>query len=200
LRHCHHRGDRSGRPGYQARAHSDPERRNAKDALLRGVKVFDQFDVDSAMELYEYSGKEETKFVRLGCEYEIAISRVEQAIREKWGQDAGDAFVHALSEMTAEDYRQADVEMKGDRATVHFKVKDSNPVPMVRVVLKLAIHDMVTAMGKDDLTTAYRGMAAVRDGLPKIANDVKSGKLRKPDDVSAAAKKLVDEASQPAKP
>jgi hypothetical protein len=63
----------------------------------------------------------------------LAISQVELSVRQKWGQQADDDFVHALGEKTDTDVDQATIQTNGDHAQLIFKGEENTPENLVRI-------------------------------------------------------------------
>jgi hypothetical protein len=60
-------------------------------------------------------------------------SRTQRAVLEKWGAEVEAKFAHADGTDTVTDDLAADITVDGDHATVTFKVKEIQAVPMIKV-------------------------------------------------------------------
>lgn len=166
-----------------------------RQALERGAKVYDQLDVKRAMELFRYDEKDpkERELTASLCEYAVAATRVEQAVRRKLGDEAAVEVVHSIGESTEKDLAEADVKVEGDTATVKLP-NAAEAVKMVRVegVWKVSMKDLAAGMKDADVKETvekYRRSAA---GFERVAGKVEAGKLKSAREVSEAMDRVLN--------
>ena len=83
--------------------------------------------------LFAASDAREEKAAHAEADYILAISEVELAARQKWGQQADDDFVHALGEKTDADVDQASIKADGYHPLVIFKGEETIPEHLIRI-------------------------------------------------------------------
>jgi len=102
-----------------------------KETLLYWVDHFDSMSVDDLMRTYLVSDDKQKSVARSVAEEGIAMTKLQKAVRDKWGKDAETAVLRACQTDTREDDEQADVTMAGDHATIKFKREEITPLPLV---------------------------------------------------------------------
>jgi hypothetical protein len=176
-----------------------PKDETPRQALLRGMKVYDSGDIEAAMELFHFVGDEEKKMARLEGESSIAIAHLEKVVKAKFGKDVSDAVVHALDEETAADVGAAEINVDGDHASVHCKGNNEPDFTMIRTggVWKFDMHALFTSMSADERKDMIHSCTKIRDGLPKIAHDVSAGKIKKAEKVVEKVDKFAESLDKP---
>ncbi len=171
-------------------------------ALRRGAAVYDRLDLGYAMELFDYSTPEEKQFIKSQCEFAIALTAVEHAIKEKFGKEASDAMLHAVDEHTAEDCDKAQIKVEDDTATVQFRGDDDPSCTLVHVdgVWKISAHDAMEDLDADTIKGINESEAEMTRALPGIEKDIRAGKFKTADEATEAVKKVVSPDPPPVAP
>ena len=166
-----------------------------RQALERGCKVVNQLDANRAMELFRYDVKDpkERDMTQSLCAYAVAATRVEQAVRRKFGDDAAAEMVHAIGETTEKDLADADVTVDGDTATVKLP-HSSEPVKMVREdgVWKVSVKDLLAGMSDEDAKATMEKNKQCEEGFDRVAGKVEAGKLKTAEAVNEAVDRVIN--------
>lgn len=179
-----------------------PENETPLQAMQRGAAVYDQLDLGYAMELFDYSTPEEKQFIKSQCEYAIALTAVEHAIKERFGKRASDAMLHAVDEHTVEDCEKAKIEVEDDKATVQFAGEDDASFTLVHIngVWKISAHDAMEDLDADTIKGINESEAEMTGALPEIEKDIREGKYKTADEATDAVKKVVSPDPPPPEP
>lgn len=171
-------------------------------AMLRGAAVYDQLDLGYAMELFEYSTPEEKQFIKSQCEYAIALTSVEHAMKERFGKEEADTMLHALDEHTVEDCQKAKIEVEDDKATVQFVGEDDPSFTLVHMdgVWRISAHDAMEDLDADTIKGINESEAEMTKALPEIEKDIRAGKFKTAEEATSAVKKVVDPDPPPPAP
>ncbi len=179
-----------------------PKDEKPLDAIRRGAKVYDQLDLEYAMELFEYSTPEEKQFVKAQCQYSLALTAVEHAMRDQFGKAASDAMIHAVGEHTAEDFDKATIDVDDDTATVELKGDDDATFTMTQVdgVWKLSAKDAMADLDAETIKGLNESEQDLAAALPGLEKEIRDGKYKTAEEAKAAAKALIDPEPPPAAP
>jgi hypothetical protein len=171
-----------------------PVNETPKEALLRACKVMDSLDLDAAIELYNATNEFEKQNTRIACKYYVAVTRVELAVRKRFGTKDEDKFVHAIGENTEDDARQAKYKVEGDQADVTFPGDTDPSLKMIRVngIWKVDVSSGLQGMSKDELKKLGDFYQSMEKAAGPIAEKIGKGDYRTTDEVIAAFKPLVD--------
>ncbi len=171
-------------------------------AMRRGAAVYDQLDLGYAMELFDYSTPEEKQFIKTQCEYAIALTAVEHAIKERFGKAASDSMLHAVDEHTVEDCEKAKIEVEDDKATVQFAGENDPSFTLVHIdgIWRISAHDAMEDLDAETIKGINESEAEMTRALPDIEKDVRDGKYKTAEDATAAVKKVVSPDPAPPEP
>jgi len=145
----------------------------------------------AALAIFAANDARERQTARAEADYILAISRVELAARQKWGQQADDDFVHALGEKTDTDVDQAKIEAHGDHAQLTFKGEETTPENLIRLDghWKIDIGADIKQMEKQnnsiEASNMYCAKATVM--ISKLGHDLDDGKFTSSADLSKEA-------------
>jgi hypothetical protein len=156
-----------------------PADETPQQALVRGAKVMDRFDVDAAVELYEYSGSLEKQLVKTYCNYAVEVTRVEQAMKKRFGEKQSDAMLHAIGEYAESDLPKATYKTDGDTATVQYADETEPGLHMIRVndVWKIDVHAEFKDVSDDDLKEEIKEKEALTEKIKPVAKKIEQGKF-----------------------
>jgi hypothetical protein len=90
--------------------------------------------VDQVMETiaYDPGSDSEKADAKVNAANYIAVSKIELAVRDKWGKDAETAVAHAIGDNTPDDIANGDWAVDGDRAVVQFKPDGLAPLALIK--------------------------------------------------------------------
>lgn len=106
---------------------------SAHATLLYWADHIESESVDDTLSTYNFSDDTQKRVAVSMAKYDVAMSRLQKAVREKWGKDAEIALQRACRGDTREDDVQADVTETGDHAIIKYKREELQPLSMVRV-------------------------------------------------------------------
>jgi hypothetical protein len=147
-----------------------------KEQLIEWQKTFASMDVDTAMPAYHTESDAEVALARVIADWAITESKVQGAVRDKWGAAVESAFAHVNDTDTMEDDQSSTVEIDGDRATISFKSTTIDPLPMILVdgQWRMDVHAMSQKLGKDVAATEkydYQATSLLNDAAKDIASE-----------------------------
>ena len=165
-----------------------------KQAVLRGCKVMENLDLDQAVDLYEYHGDFGKQNVKAACRYYLGLTRVELAVRNKFGMKADDDFLHAIGENTEDDARNATYKVDGDKAEVTFPGDPQPSLQMIREngVWKVDVSSTLQSMSKEDLKKFADFYESVEAASGPLADKINQGDFQTVDQVVDAFKPLLE--------
>jgi DNA-binding ferritin-like protein (Dps family) len=126
----------------------------------KALKFFDRVGtdthVDRAKLFYHAKTEDEKKVAAAFAAVDLASSKLRKAAATRFDDAAGDAMIHAVHDVTADDIEAATEKIEGDKATLNGK-NFRDPVTMVKVDgnWKLSIADAMkeSQATADDLVT-----------------------------------------------
>ena len=171
---------------------------------MRGTRVIDQLDVDAAMDLYSYSGDLEKQFVNAYCKYAVEVTRVELAVKKRFGQEKSDAMLHAIGEYVESDLPNATYKIDGGSATVQYPGQTEPGLHMIRVngIWKINVHVELKDMTDDDLKQEIKNSEMHAKNIHPLAEKVANGDSKSVDQIIDQLKHAVEsqtDSSQPEK-
>jgi hypothetical protein len=181
-----------------------PADETPEQALVRGTRVIDQLDVDAAMDLYRYSGDLEKQFVKAYCKYAIEATRVELAVKKRFGQDKSEAMLHAIGEFAESDLQNATYKTDGDTATMQYPGQTEPGLHMIRVngIWKINVHVELKDMSDDDLKQEIKNSETHAKNIHPLAEKVANGEYKSVDEIIDQLKQAIEsqtDSSQPKK-
>ncbi len=114
----------------------------------KALKFFDRVGTDASVDratlFYHTTNDDERKVAKAFASVDLALAKLRKAVNTRFDREAGDAMVHALHDVTAEDVEAAKEEITGDKAKVSGK-NFGEPLPMVKVkgAWKIAIGESI---------------------------------------------------------
>ncbi len=165
-----------------------------KESLLGGSQAAERLDSDLLTKFYEATTPLEKEFARSASDYAIEVTRVELAVRKRWGRKEDDRFVHGIGEKTDDDIRAADFKVDGDKATVLYKGDAEPAVSFVRIngVWKYDVHADVKDRTDDEVKDWTKQNESVAKKIAPYAAKVEKGEYKDPDSVTADVKRIID--------
>lgn len=110
----------------------------------KALKYFDRMGtdpkIDRATLFYAATTEDEKKVASAFAGVDLALAKLRKRVAARFDRAAGDAIVHALHDVTADDIDAAEEKIDGNTATVSGK-NFGDPLPMVKVdgVWKISI-------------------------------------------------------------
>jgi hypothetical protein len=143
---------------YVARADRAAAQQADLSTPKKALKYFDAVGtdpkVDRATLFYHAKTDDEKKVAKAFAAVDLQLAKLRKAAVSRWDRAAGDAMVHAVRDVTAEDIDAATEKIDGDKATMTGK-GFSEPLPMIRVngTWKISLADAIekAQTGADDL-------------------------------------------------
>ena len=160
----------------------------------QALKYFDRVGadphVDRANLFYHAKSDDEKKVAKAFAAIDLEMARLRKAATARFDSAAGDAMVHALRDVTAEDIDNAVEKISGDKAIVSGK-RFSEPLPMVRVNgnWKISLSDVLANAGSaDDLVHMCETLV---DSIETIEQEIQADKFANPSLLERAVKRQV---------
>ena len=160
----------------------------------KALKYFDRVGtdphVDRAALFYHAKTDDEKKVAKAFASVDLAMAKLRKAATARFDRTAGDAMVHALRDVTAEDIDNAVEKIDGDKATVSGK-RFSEPLPMVKVNgnWKISLADaMAESAGADDLVQICEDLV---DAIELVEQEIQADKYVNPSLLERAVKRHV---------
>jgi hypothetical protein len=110
-----------------------PEVKAVRDSLLQWDKDEGKMSLEEVRKLYHTDNDREAVYMDWLAHENWEEGKTEQAIRDKWGSAAAAEFAHLQDGSTYEDDQVCDIKVDGDRAVASWNIKDSTPLPMIKV-------------------------------------------------------------------
>jgi hypothetical protein len=173
-----------------------PPDESPKEMMLRGCRIADRFDLDGFSTLYDVSDctQLEKDLAQASIKYAIEASRVEQALRGRFGQKAADDFDHAIGENSEEDVRKADYKVNGDKATVIYPGETEPALHFIRKsgAWKIDMHSTLIALSEADIKQAIKTCDGAAPKAAPLAEKIKKGDYANAEDAIDAFSKVLD--------
>ena len=169
-------------------AKSPKETLKDEDAIARSGNV----EKDRAF--YRAANDQEKKLADAIADADVALARLQKAVEQKFGKALASEVVHAAGAQDVADIDAATEKVDGDKATIEWKRKESQPITMVNVNgnWKISLSDMLKGLEPkevDELTDAMRQMS---QQIGFIAERVEQGKYRSGEGVRDRIQELTD--------
>jgi hypothetical protein len=172
-----------------------PPNESPKEMMLRGCRIADRFDLDRFSTLYDVSGctQLEKDLVKASIIFSIEVSRVEKALRDRFGQKAVNDFDHAIGEHSEEDARQADYKVNGDKATVIYPGETEPALHLIRIngAWKLEMHAILKDLSEADLKQTIKTCDGAAPKAAPLAERIKKGEYANAEDATDAFNKVL---------
>jgi len=142
----------------------------------------------AALGFFFTTKKGDVEVAKLSAEYVLAIAKLEETVRKKWGQAGDDKVVHALGEHAEADLSAGKMSVTGDHAKFQF-AGDNSPIALIKVAGRWKI-DLGENLGQSDPQeqAGYRYRLKATAVLANQLNaDVSGGKYASVDAVCKAA-------------
>ena len=156
-----------------------PPNESPKEMMLRGSRIADRFDLDGYSSLYDVSDCTELEkdLVKASIKYAIEATRLETALRERFGQKAADDFDHAIGEHSEEDVRQADYKINGDKAALTYPGETEPALYFIRINggWKLDMHSSLKSLTEADMKQAIKMSDGAAPKAAPLAEKIKKG-------------------------
>jgi hypothetical protein len=121
-----------------------------RETFLYWVDHLDSMSVDDLMRTYVVSDDKQKAVATSLAEEVVAMTKLQKAVRDKWGKDAETEVLRACQSDTREDDEQADITVAGNHATIKFKRDEITPFLLVRIdgQWKVDIGSMIDQYGQ----------------------------------------------------
>ena len=171
-----------------------PTDETPKQSLLRGCDVEEQLDLNADMQLYDYSTPLETDLVRASCKYYVSLTRMELAVRARFGRKQEGEMMHGIGENTEEDARNAGIKVDGDKANVQFPGDKEPSVFMIHVgrVWKLDPRPVMKSADEQTIRDWIKSYDAKALAVAPLSDKVKQGNYKTIADVISELKRVID--------
>jgi hypothetical protein len=117
-------------------ARADRPATQEMDSPKKALKYFDKVGADPHVDrqtlFYNATNDNERKVAKAFASVDLALAKLRKLANTRFDNAAGDAMVHALRDVTAEDIDNASEDVQGDKATVSGKYF-GEPLPMIKV-------------------------------------------------------------------
>jgi hypothetical protein len=173
-----------------------PPDESPKEMMLRGCRIADRFDLDGFSTLYDTSDctQSEKDLAQASIKYAIEASRVELALRDRFGQKAADDFDHAIGENSEEDVRKAEYKVNGDTATIVYPGETEPALYLIRKsgTWKIDMHSTLKALSEADIKQAIKTCDGAAPKAAPLAEKIKKGEYAKAEDAINAFNKVLE--------
>jgi hypothetical protein len=173
-----------------------------EQALVRGTRIIDELNVDAAVELYSYSGDQEKQFVKAYCKYAVEVTRVELAVKKRFGQEQSEAMLHAIGEYAESDLPNATYKIEGDTASVQYPGQAEPGLHLIRAngIWKINIHVDLKDMSSDDLKNEIKKNELQATKIHPLAEKIARGGYKSVDEITAELKHVVESQADSTQP
>ena len=164
-----------------------------KQALVAQDAAARAGNVDEDMSFYLTDGEEQKKLAHTIAEGDVALSKLRDAVENKFGKDLATAVVHSAGTEDIADINSAIEKVEGDNATLEWK-NHADPLHMTKVDGKWKISLPAMLKGADS-AALQRLDASIREmtgELLKIAALVSHNKFRSGEGVRDRVQDLHD--------
>jgi len=170
-------------------AKSPKETLKEEDAAARAGNL------DQDLAFYRATSEQEKKLAQAIAEADVALARLQKAVEQKFGKELGVAVVHAAGAQDVGDIDAAKEKVNGDKATIEWKRKDSQPLTMIKVDGKWMISrsDLVEGMDAKEVGGLTDAMRQLTAQLGFIAQRVEQGKYRSGEGVRDRIQELTNQ-------
>jgi len=177
-----------------AESQTEPAKDSPKEALLAQDAAAKAGSVDADVAFYQTDDDQQKKLARAIAEGDVAIAKLETAVKKKFGKELAAAVVRAAGSEAVAAVKDATEEVAGDHATIRFHDSESS-VPMVRAdgKWKISLSDWVKEAKPaqvDQLITAVEKLAA---GIDQLTDLVDHDKFRSGEGVRDRVQRLHDQ-------
>ncbi len=180
--------------GYCDDASIGPSKESPRDTALASDKASERLDQE-LLEKFSYASSPlDKQYLHAACKYCIELTRVELAVRKRWGQKVDDAFIHGVGEKTDDDVRAAEFKLDGDKATVWFKGDKEPNGTLIKIdgVWKYDTHADLEGQSDDDVKDSVKRFDTLAKQISPYAAKVENGEYKDPDSVTADVKRIID--------
>ena len=155
-------------------AKSPKETLRAEDAAAKSGNL------EEDLAFYRAGNDQEKKLAHAIAEADVALARLQKAVEQKFGKELGVAVVHAAGAQDVSDIDAAKEKTSGDKATIEWKRKDSQPITMVKVdgKWKISLSDLIEGMDAKEVGELTDAMKQLTAQLGFIAQRVEQNKYR----------------------
>ena len=173
---------------------AEAEMSTPKKAMLYADRKLQHEGVDQEMKLYHAVGEKQEKMARAMAEADVALAKIESAVKEKFGQDPSQDVVHALDGKTRADIADATEEVDREKANLKWKDDDEHSVPMIKVdnVWKISVAGMIEGQEEDELTAEIDASKKLTAETLNFAKKVQDGKYKSAEDLVKSITKYMD--------
>ena len=150
----------------QAAARDDtPEVKAIREVLIGWDKTTPKNSLEDERNSYHCDNQKEARFMDFLARENLEESRVQQAVRDKWGVEAEAKFAHFLGGTTLEDDRVCTIKIDGEHAQVNWDtISEGSPLPLIKVDSHwlVDVHALYAQAVKDDPTSEPQTHSAAR--------------------------------------
>ena len=183
--------------GAAIRARADADPKLAADSPKAALKAQDAAarsgDIDADIQFYQAEGEQQKKLVQVIAAGDVAVSKLEKAVAERFGKDLATATVRAAGTVDAQAIDAATENVDGDHATVRF-ADQSTPVPMVRSdgKWKVSISEWTKGASSHDLDVLTSKLDELATQINQVTDLVSHDKFRSGEGVRDRIQELHD--------
>lgn len=183
--------------GAAIRARADADTKLPADSPKAALKAQDTAarsgGIDADMQFYQADGEQQKKLVRAIAAGDVAVSKLEKAVAERFGKDLAAATVRAAGTVDAQAIDAATENVDGDHATVRF-ADQSTPVPMVRAdgKWKVSISEWTKGASSHDLDVLTSKLDELATQINQVTDLVSHDKFRSGEGVRDRIQELHD--------
>lgn len=170
-------------------AQSPKEMLKDEDAAARAGNV------ERDLSFYRATDEKEKKLADAIAHADVELAHLQKAVEQKFGKELGQAVVHAAGAQDLDDVEAANVKIEGDKATVEWKRKDSQPLSLVKVdgKWKISLSDLLQGMDAQEVGKLTDAMQQLSKQLTFISTRVEQGKYRSGEGVRDRIEELTNE-------
>lgn len=150
-------------------------------------------DIDADMQFYQADGEQQKKLARAVAEGDVAVSKLEKAVAERFGKDLAAATVRAAGTEDADAIDAATEKVDGDHATVQFG-NTRAPVPMIRTdgKWKVSIAQWTKGASAHDLDLLTSKLDELASQIKQVTDLVSHKKFRSGEGIRDRVQELHD--------
>lgn len=181
----------ASRAGAEADAKANAD--TPKAALKAQDAAAKSGDVEADVQFYQADNDQQKKLVRAIAEGDVAVSKLEKVVADRFGKELAAATVRAAGTEDAKAIDAATESIDGDHATLRF-ADQSSPVPMIRSdgKWKVSIADWTKNASAHDLELLTSRLEELANQINQVADLVSHDKFRSGEGVRDRIQELHD--------
>lgn len=168
---------------FGSRAAAETDTQAGADSPKAALKAQDvaakSGDVEADMQFYQADDDQQKKLVRAIAEGDVAVSKLEKAVTDRFGKELAAATVRAAGTEDAKALDAATEDIDGDHAIIHFAGQPAS-VPMIRAdgKWKVSIAEWTKGATPHDLELLTSRLAELTTQLNQVTDLVSHDKFR----------------------